>query len=249
MLLGNKIIDNKEMPLVSKNKNDDYNDEDESLSHNNFVPLKKANKNKKPAIEYNNRTEQSYIEQGLTPPANLSQQEKNFLSKIDTKVEPITRTVTKIVRFKAIDYSSPKRERKEYIIYYENWTGRDWLRRIVSPVTDHVEGRYDEVITEPVYQQQELAGYKFSGKRQIHYIPFSKEKVDEIMEKSMGSDKDTIKFLFSEEPLGYEFPYDVFVNSKYDELVSMLISPGGPKKILQDKQLEKFHKEQKQQVK
>jgi hypothetical protein len=85
----------------------------------------------------------------------------------------------KIVRLKAIDYSSLKRERKEYIYYYENWTGRDWLKRIVSPVTDHLEDRYEEVITELVYQQQELFGYKHSGKRQIiHYIPFSKEKVD-----------------------------------------------------------------------
>lgn len=216
------------------------------MANSRFVPIEESKKKKKSVLEYNNKTELSYIEQGLEVPENLSQQEKNFISKADPKVEPITRTVTKIVRFKAIDYNSPKRERKEYIIYYENWTGRDWLKRIVSPVTDHIEGRYEEVITEPVYQQQELAGYKYSGKRQIHYIPFSKEKVDEIIEKSMGSDKDTITFLFSEEPLGYEFPYDVFVNSKYDELVSMLISPGGPKKILQDKQLEKFHKEQKQ---
>lgn len=105
------------------------------------------------------------------------------------------------------------------MIYYENWTGHDWLKRTVPPVTDHIEGRYDEVITEPVYQQQELVGYKFSGKRQIHYIPFSKEKVDEIIEKSIGSNKEIIKYLFSEEPLGYEFPYEEFVNRSYEELV------------------------------
>lgn len=105
------------------------------------------------------------------------------------------------------------------MIYYENWTGHDWLKRTVLPVTDHIEGRYDEVITEPVYQQQELIGYKFSGKRQIHYIPFSKEKVDEIIEKSIGSNKEIIKYLFSEEPLGYEFPYEEFVNRSYEELV------------------------------
>jgi hypothetical protein len=70
--------------------------------------------------------------------------------------------------------------------------------RIVPPVTDHIEGIYQEVITEPVYQNQELTGYKFSGKRQIHYIPFSKEKVDEIIENSMESDRDSIKFLFTD---------------------------------------------------
>jgi hypothetical protein len=239
------------MPLTSKKV--DYNNEDEAnnettrtTSSSNFVPLKNANKNKKPALEYNNRTEKSYIEQGLTPPQNLSQQEKNFLSKVDPNVEPITRTVTKIVRYKAIDYSSPKRERKEYLIYYENWTGRDWLKRIVAPVTDHIEGKFEEVITEPVYQQQELTGYKYSGKRQIHYIPFSKEKVDEIIASSMGSSKETIKYLFSEDPLSYEFPYNEFVNRSYEELASMLIAQGGPKSILQKQQLEKYQQEQKQ---
>jgi hypothetical protein len=223
------------MPVVSKSKtkNDINEEDDESLSASNFVPLKNANKNKKPAIEYNDRTEQSYVKQGLMPVETLNQQEKNFLSKVDPNVEPIVRTVTKIVRLKAIDYNSPKREMKEFLYYYENWTGRDWLKRTVSPCTDHVEGRYDEVLTEPVYQQQELIGHKFSGKRQVYYIPFSKSKVDEIIASSMGSDKSTIKFLFSQEPLGYEFSYDTFVNSSYEELATMLIAPGGPKTILQ----------------
>ncbi len=238
------------MSVTSKPKTkNDNNDEDanESLNSSNFVPLKNAsNKIKKPAIEYNDRTELSYISQGLTPPETLNQQEKNFLSKVDPNVEPIIRTVTKVVRLKAIDYNSPKREMKEFLYYYENWTGRDWLKRTLSPCTDHLEGKYDEVITEPVYQQQELIGHKFSGKRQLYYIPFSKEKVDEIIEKSIGSDKSTIKFLFSQEPLGYEFPYDTFVNSSYEELATMLIAPGGPKTILQKQQLEKYQKEQQQ---
>ncbi len=54
-------------------------------------------------------------------------------------------------------------------------------------------------------------GYEKSGKREVYYIPYSKEKVDEIIEKSTGSDKDTIIFLFQDGPLGYEFPYDKFV--------------------------------------
>ncbi len=220
------------------------------MGKDNFVPLEESKiKKKQPALEYNNKTEQSYRQQGLTPPENLDQQEKNFLSKVDTNIEPITRTVTKIVRFKAIDYNSPKLERKEYIIYYENWTGRDWLKRIIAPVTDHIEGKYNEVITEPVYQQQELVGYKYSGKKEKHYIEFSKEKVDEIIDNSIGSNRENIKYLFVDGPLGYEFPYDEFVNKSYEELVSMLISPGGPKTILQKQQLERYQQEQEQLIK
>ena len=239
------------MPLVSKNQNENnVKDEEESKGTSNFVPVQNSNKNKKPALEYNNKNELSYIEQGLTPPDNLNQQERNFLSKVDPKVEPIIRTVTKIVRLMAIDYNSPNKERKEYIMYYENWFGRDWLKRIVPPVTDHIEGRYDMILTEPVYDknEEELIGYKRSGKRQVYYIPFSKEKVDEIITNSMGSDKkETIKFLFSNEPLGYEFPYEEFVNRSYDELATMLFIPGGPKPLLQKKEFQKFLKEEEQQ--
>jgi hypothetical protein len=147
---------------------------------------------------------------------------------------------------KAIHGNSLKRERKEFVYYYENRYGHDWLKRIISPVTDHVEGIYHEIIIESVFQNQELVGYKFSGKLETHYIPFSKEKVDEIIENPMESDKDSIKFLFTDGQLGYEFPYEEFVNRSYEELVSMLIAPCGPKTILQKKQLEAWHKQQQQ---
>ena len=97
---------------------------------------------------------------------------------------------------------------KDYLLDYENWYGHDWLKKTVPPVADHVEGRYDEVITEPVYQKQELVGYRYSGKRQVHYIPFSKEKVDEIIEKSVGSNKETIIYTFKSGPLRMELPYE-----------------------------------------
>lgn len=243
MLLDNKCL----MPLVNKNKNknDDY-EEDDERSTSNFVPVKKANK--KPVLEYNNRTELSYVEQGLTPPA-LDHQEKNFLSKVDPKIEPVTRSVSKIVRLKAIDYNSPKRERKEFLYYYENWTGRDWLKRTVPPVTDHVEGKYDMILTEPVYdtKEEQLIGYKRSGTRQVYYIPFSKSKVDEIIDKSMGTDKDTIKFLFMDGDLGFEFDYEHFVNLSYEELANLLVVPGGPGAVLRKEKLEEWQKQQDKQ--
>ena len=114
------------MPWVSKNNNN--NDEDESLSSSNFVPVKKTNK--KIVWEYNNKTAQSFTKNGLEVPDNLDSQERNFLSKVS--VDPnsagheIRRTVTKICRFKAIDYSSKRLERKEFLYYYENWYGVNW---------------------------------------------------------------------------------------------------------------------------
>ncbi len=100
---------------------------------------------------------------------------------------------------------------------------------------------------EPEFNERgEKTGYRRSGQHQVYYIPFSKEKVDEIIESSIGTDKDTIKYLFTDGALGYEFPYEEFVNRSYEELATMLIAPGGPKIILQRQQLEKYQQDQQQ---
>lgn len=66
----------------------------------------------------------------------------------------------------------------------------------VSPVTVHVEGYYQEIEMEPVINEWgEQIGNKRSGQHTVYYIPFSKEKVDEIIEISVGTDKDTVKYL------------------------------------------------------
>src|SRR5687768_15550396 len=75
-------------------------------------------------IEFNNKTEQSYLNNGLVVPTNVAEnQEKNFLSQVDASKQPLERTVTKIVRINDIDYKSEKKERKEFLYYYENWNG------------------------------------------------------------------------------------------------------------------------------
>jgi hypothetical protein len=43
------------------------------MANSKFVPIEESKKkNKKPAIEYNNKTELSYKEQGLEVPENLT---------------------------------------------------------------------------------------------------------------------------------------------------------------------------------
>ena len=60
--------------------------------------------------------------------------EKRFLRLVDTTREPIKRTLQIMVRLKAPDYSTPNRERKEYIYYRERWEGVDWRGIPVNPV-------------------------------------------------------------------------------------------------------------------
>jgi hypothetical protein len=234
-----------------KMKLEDDNEDEERLSATNFVPIKKEDNKSKPLpIEYNDRGQRSYTKNGLQIPENLNYQERIFLSRVSTKQEmghKIRREVSKIVRIKARDYSSEKLERKEFLYYYENWYGVDYRGIKIPPTTDHVEGVYQEIEMESVINERgEKTGYRRSGQHQVYYIPFSKEKVDEIIEGSVGTDKDTIKFLFTDGALGYEFPYEEFVSRPYEELVAMLIAPGGPKTILQKQQLEKYQQDQQQ---
>src|SRR6476619_6594323 len=80
-----------------------------------------------PSITWNNGTEKSIVEEGFGPeeskdgkyeePLNVYIDENRFLSEVDIRQGPILREVTKIIRLKATDWSSEKRERKEYLIY------------------------------------------------------------------------------------------------------------------------------------
>ena len=148
-------------------------------------------------IEWNNRTYQSYIDNGFTPPDNLDMVERKFLSRVDTSGKyPVLRQVTRIIRLKSRD---PKtRQDKEYLVYYENWSGRDWLGRKVPVVAEHMEGMYWEEDSEPniVYGDNGpmRKGVIRSGQHKVYYIPFSKEKVDEIIANSPDTYKEDLRY-------------------------------------------------------
>jgi len=102
-----------------------------------------------PEIEYNDRSYQLYIDTGFADsiPHKIEAPRsriEEFLSLVDTRKGPIERTVTTIVRLRAIDYDSPTKERKEYIYYEEDWEGKNWLGiPVTSPgISGHIEGRY-----------------------------------------------------------------------------------------------------------
>ena len=110
-------------------------------NRNNFVPLEESSQknNKKPILEYNNRTEQSYRQNNFEIPEYLDYQEKSLLSLVDAENYPIERTVTRIVRTAEYDNTTQKRERKEFLVWYENWRGKNFLGQSIPPVSDHVE--------------------------------------------------------------------------------------------------------------
>lgn len=195
---------------------------------------------KKPSMKFNDKTYQSYVDNGFADsiPNDVEfpvKQKREFLSRVDESKEPVKRKVTKIVRVKALDSSSKKYEKKEYLYYWEEWSGKNWLGQTIDPPSEHMEGFWDEQEKEPVVKQNqkgeyEVVGYKRSGQHRVYDIPFSKEAVDKIIEKSVGTDKGSIIFLVKEGIRRDEFTYDEFVNYSWDELVDILLTDGAYKR-------------------
>ena len=188
-------------------------------------------------IEYNNRSYESYMKNGFADniphiirgPHDRMQQ---FLSKVDLRKGPIERSVRSIVRLKAPDWNSStkKNERKEFVYYEEYWDAKDWLGIPIDPFSEHIEGKYTEVLTKPVLDERtgEHIDNAFAGTRESYYIPFSKKNVDEIIQNSAHSDKDSIKFYvkfgMEDSPDSFQvstrnvFSYDKFVNWSWERL-------------------------------
>jgi hypothetical protein len=192
----------------------------------------------KPILKYNNKTWLSYEANGFLPtdPEDLrrfpvDRFERRFLSMVDISKGEIQRKVRKIIRLKAIDYNTKKQERKEYLVYIEDWFGKSWDGSPVPPVRGHWEGVYYEQERQPVYVNRRMSHYERSGQHEVHYIPFSKKAVDEIIESSTGTDIDTIKYLVKFTPNDRDdtFNYQQFTNLSFTELYKLHAQKGGPR--------------------
>jgi len=202
----------------------------------NIVPFKK----KTIKFEWNNKTAQSYQRHGLKVPWYLDYQERHFFAVADAD-QPWERTVTKIARIKAPDHSTPRKELKEYLFWWENWFGKDSQGRRVAPVTDHIEGVYMEQDMDPVIVMNQKVGERRYGEHAVYYVPFSKANVDKIIHGSTGTYKENIKFMVkSPTRRNDEFSYDQFVNLKFDECVELMELTGGPTRRPFDKTKQQY---------
>ena len=181
-------------------------------------------------IEYNNRSYESYTKNGFADniPRSIRgphDRMQAFLNKVDLRKGDIEKTVRMIVRLRAPDWNSStkKNERKEFIYYFEDWTANDWLGIPIDPFSEHVEGKYQEVLMRPKLDERtgEHIDNVFAGTREVYYIPFTKKNVDEIIANSAHTDKYsikyTVKFGIEDSPEGFtmstrnQFSYDMFL--------------------------------------
>ena len=80
----------------------------------------------------------------------------------------------------------------------------------LNPVSEHIEGKYEQQFTKPHINQQtgeiDYMQLDPTKAQTIYYIPYSKKAVDDIISKSVNTDKEsiifTIKFGSQDNPYG-----------------------------------------------
>ena len=184
-----------------------------------IISTKKPDVPKKPEvkIEFNDKSYESFIDNGFEdciPRSVYGPRDRmqTFLSKIDLRKGPLERTVRMLVRLKAPDWNDPKHTRKEFVYYFEDWTGVDWLGIPIDPFSEHVEGKYLESLYRRKLDERsgEHVANEYTGTRDVYYIPFSKKNVDEIIAKSAHTDKYGIKYIVK---FGHEDSPEAMVSS------------------------------------
>ena len=195
-----------------------------------------------PKITWNDRTLKSYKDNGFYDAENynippIDKQELEFLSVVDERQGPIVREISTMIRIKAIDYTTENKERKEYLYWFENWYGNNWLGVPIAPVTDHIEGMYYEQLKQLVLDPKtgDAAHYVRKGQREAYYIPSTKKEVDRVLAQYKANPqliKFVVKFSNEDSPDGQmrsdsrgQFSYDQFTTWTFDDLYKLHIRP------------------------
>ena len=158
--------------------------------------------------------------------------EKQFLSKVDLTKGPILVSVGTIIRTIAVDWGSPKRERKEYVYYTTKWEGKDRLGNIIRCSHEN-EGKYIQQTKriKTKYNsstKEEEAYYERGAPRDVYSIIWNQKTADLILtgEKYFGEDSINItniaevqyivKFPFGN-PAKTSFGMQDFLDFKYEK--------------------------------
>jgi hypothetical protein len=163
------------------------------------------------------------------------EQQKKFLSAVDLSKGPILVTVQSIVRTMAVDWDSPKRERKEYMYFSTQWEAKDFLGNTIRG-SNEAEGKYTRQTKEiktrldPNSKTGEhIQEYHRGVARDAYTIPWDKKKANELLtsEKVFGEDSINITNLAevqytvrfpSGNPSRTAFEMSDFLDLKYEKL-------------------------------
>ena len=110
-------------------------------------------------------------------------QEKTFLSKVDLSKGPILVSVQSILRIMAVDWDSPKCERKEFMYYTTEWEAKDHLNNTIR-CSHEPEGKFmqqtKETRTKLNPNGEELVQYVRGPAREVYTIPSYYDLTSEV---------------------------------------------------------------------
>jgi hypothetical protein len=236
------------------------------------VPGSQTNTDNKPELKfkYNTKTYDSYRENGFLPPEfhkRKDKQEIMFLQAVDISKGKIQVEVTRMFRIHAIDYSSEKREFKDYLYFESNWYAKNWREEEIRVIT-HVEGKNIEQTKKLAYgPRNETTGrveaYYEKGQARDHYsIPFTKKAVDHWLSNGHPFGADSVNITDPSRVIFYgkisnvlgvadfrckDYTYVQFANTpEWKDFVQLAVRPGGPALRIPNNQAQ-FQQQQQQQ--
>jgi hypothetical protein len=152
-------------------------------------------------------------------------------------------------RLKALDFSSDKREFKEYLVWESNWYAKNWLGTEISPITGHIEGKYSQQTLRLVNPppdpntEQSTAYYEKDIPRTVHTIPFNKTTVDRLLKGEHPFGPDSVNITDPDKVIYYgkfdhilgvqsfrcsDFTYQQFTVPEWKKFVELATQEGGP---------------------
>jgi hypothetical protein len=200
-----------------------------------------AQQKPKPDIKWNDGDMKAYQDIGLVPPSNVCRFELKFLNDVDLRKGPIERSVLRMIRLFAPDYSTPKHERKQYVCYEERWDGKDWRGKPLR--VDHFEGVYTKRYLRPHFNDKGDLDYNELDPTRAdltYTIPWNKKTIDEIIANSANTNKYSIAFIIKFAPedsvaFGYNprmatrsnFSYEQFAEWEWADVYNYQVAPTG----------------------
>lgn len=206
---------------------------------------------KEPRFTYSTAEYDSYIKNGFGAPDLIDRSDKyevRFLQQVDlSKCSKIQVRVLNMQRTRAIDYSSEKEEKREYLVYLCDWLAKNWLGNQIA-ARSHIEGKHQELTRQLITKMDNETGrvnayYVRVPSRTVHTIPFSKKVVDKILNDPtpFGADLQNITDIGSVTFNGKfdgergiqnircgDYTYEQFITPEWNHFAELAVRKGGP---------------------
>lgn len=153
-------------------------------------------------------------------PVTPDMQDKELTNFITTvaDINNFKKRIPTIVRLKHINQEGPNAGTKsEFMIWYENWEGKNKNGARIQPVSDLPRGIDKGIETSYTLDEEGQPTYKLESEYWIYKQPFNPEKLDEILRET-NTDADSVQYILMGIRSYSGFSYDEFRNLSFADL-------------------------------